>query len=385
MAIAQTYPHWETRLLIVITAVLVAFGIAAVYGASGVVAVQNGDPGSAFALRQLIGALLGAVVVMFVARIDYRVWSTLAWWGVVLATTLLVAVLLPLPISQEINGARRWLSIANVMFQPSEFAKLAIVIWAAKLAAKKAQKRPDEKTAQIRHFKLGILPFVAVTAPTAALILVEPDLSTAFLYCLLVGIVLFAAGAKVGHFMLVGGVAFLLVWQLALQGYQIERVSDFFSWNRDLATADWQIQQSILGLGSGGFLGQGFGQGMQKLGYLPYAYSDFIFSTIGEELGFFGASALIAFFGAFIWLGLRIARTAPDLFGSLLAAGITAMIGVTAMLHIAVTLGIVPTTGLPLPFISYGRSNLLVSLGATGILMNIGMQRRISAPKRSEV
>jgi cell division protein FtsW len=153
----------------------------------------------------------------------------------------------------------------------------------------------------------------------------------------------------------------------------------FLSPGADISEANWQIRQSLIGVGSGQLFGVGFGQGMQKLGYLPYAYSDFIFSTIGEEWGFLGSAVIVALFALYIGIGLRIARTAPDQFGTLLATGFTALVGVTAILHIAVTLALVPTTGLPLPFISFGGSNLLVSLFGTGVLINVGNHRGVGA------
>ncbi len=162
--------------------------------------------------------------------------------------------------------------------------------------------------------------------------------------------------------------------------YRLARMLTFLSAGGDVAESSWQIQQSLIGIGAGRVLGVGFGEGLQKLGYLPYAYSDFIFSTIGEEWGFVGVTVLILLFATFIGVGLRIARTSNDRFGTLFAVGLTCLIGVTAFLHIAVTLGVVPTTGLPLPFISYGRSNLIVSMFATGVLMSIGER---SAKSRS--
>ena len=191
--------------------------------------------------------------------------------------------------------------------------------------------------------------------------------------CLLAGIVLFSAGARIGHFIVIGLVAVPFAWRevTAIQ-YRMQRWLTFLGPGTDYADSGWQIQQSLMGIGAGRLFGVGFGQGMQKMGYLPYGYSDFIFSTIGEEWGFVGVTVLILLFVTFVGLGLRIARTSRDRFGTLLAVGLTSLVGVTAFLHMAVTLGVVPTTGLPLPFISYGRSNLIVSLLATGVLVSIG-------------
>ncbi len=361
--------YYHPQLLMVVTAILVVVGIASVYSASSIVAVQEGRAGSAFVVRQLIGALTGGAVVVGVMRIDYHRWEEWAWWPIAVGAALLIVLLLPFadPIVLEVNGSRRWLSVFGLTFQPSELAKLAAVVWAAKMAAKKQDR--------IAEFKRGMMPFVAVVAPTAALILAEPDLSTAFLLCMLVGIVVFTGGARVLHCIAVGACAALLAWVLA-EGYQIERLLDFFPWGIDLAEADWQLQQSLIGFGSGEFWGQGFGAGTQKLGYLPYAYSDFIFSTIGEEWGFLGVTVLAFLVASFVGLGLRIAGASRDPFGLFLATGLSSLIGVTAVLHVAVTLGLLPTTGLPLPFISYGGSNLLMSLVAAGMLFNIGVQNR---------
>jgi len=363
----RLHPHWDTRVLVVVTAALVVFGVGAVYGASSIVAVQGGEPGSYFAVKQLFGALAGGLMMVVVSRIDYHLWERQAWTLIVVVAILLAILIIPSadPIVAELNGSRRWIEIFNFRFQPSELAKFAIVVWTAKIASKKGTR--------VGEFRKGVVPFLVVAAPMAGLILLEPDLSTTFLFCLLFGIVLFAGGAKMGHILVLGAGAGLVVWrQIVSNDYAASRVASFLG---DHAHANWQIQQSLTGFGSGRLLGVGFGEGMQKMGYLPYAYSDFIYSTIGEEWGFVGALCILVLFSTFILLGLRIARSTDDPFGSLLAVGLTAIIGVSAILHIAVTLGVVPTTGLTLPFVSYGRTSLLVCLVATGVLLNIGRQR----------
>ncbi len=367
---------WESRLLGIVAATLVVFGVAAVYGASSIWAVQSGHPGSYFALRQLLGAVLGMVLLLVTARIDYHMWQQYAWPLLGVVVVLLVVPLLPFTraIAPEVNGARRWITVGPATLQPSELAKLAAVAWTAMLAVKKGPL--------VREFKRGLLPFVVVLVPIAMLILLEPDLSTAAVTVLLAGLVLFAAGARIGHFLLLGIVMLPLLWhEIVSAQYRLARMVSFLSSGGDVAESNWQIQQSLIGIGAGRVLGVGFGEGLQKLGYLPYAYSDFIFSTIGEEWGFFGVALVIALLGLYLGLGFRVARTAADPFGKLLATGLTAMIGIAALLHIGVTLAIVPTTGIPLPFISYGRSSLLVSLVATGIIINIA-DRRIAAGKR---
>ena len=363
--------RWETRLLALVAAVLVVFGLAAVYGASSLVTIAGGPVGSAFALRQAVGAAVGGIAAVLLARSDYRKWQRWAWPLLGVATLLLLIPLLPFThaITPTINGARRWVNLGVVTVQPSELAKFAVVVWTAMLAAKKGE--------QIRTFQRGVLPFLVVLMPVVGLIFLEPHLSMALLVALLAGVVLFAAGARIGHFLLVGVLAApLLFGAVASAQYRLARVLTFLNPGSAPSEATWQVHQSLLGIGAGRLFGVGLGQGQQKLGYLPYAYSDFIFSTIGEEWGFLGLLGILVLFGTFVWLGFRIARSSGDRFGQLLAGGLTALIGISAVLHIGVSLALLPATGLTLPFISYGRSSLSVALVATGVLMSVGRARR---------
>jgi cell division protein FtsW len=196
--------------------------------------------------------------------------------------------------------------------------------------------------------------------------------------------VLFTAGAKIGHFLLLGfGAVLLVANQIHDVEYRIRRFTAFWDGGSATSEAGFQLAQSIIGFGSGRVLGLGFGEGQQKLGYVPYAYSDFLFSTIGEEWGFLGVVVVVLLFGLFCWMGFRIARTASDPFGQYLAVGLTAAIGISAFLHMAVTMGLMPTTGLTLPFMSHGRSSLMISLVGTGILINIGRQRGRPTPRKA--
>jgi len=363
--------RWETRLLALVAAVLVVIGLAAVYGASSLVATSGGQVGSTFALRQALGAAVGGIVAALLARSDYRKWRRWAWRVLGFATLLLVIPLLPFThtIAPTINGARRWVNVGSVTLQPSELAKFAVVVWTAMLAAKKGE--------QIRTFQRGVLPFLVILVPIVGLIFLEPNLSMAVLVGVLAGVVLFTAGARIGHFLAVGVLATPLLFGAVMTAqYRVARVLTFLNPGAAPEEASWQVKQSLVGLGAGRLFGVGLGQGQQKLGYLPYAYSDFIFSTIGEEWGFLGVLAILALFGTFVWLGFRVARSAGDPFGQFLAAGLTALIGISAVLHIAVTLALLPATGLTLPFISYGRSSLFVSLVATGVLVSVARARR---------
>lgn len=358
--------RWETRLLAVVTATLVVFGLAAAYGAAN---VDAGDGAMRVLLRQLSGAALGGVLMVVVARLDYRVWRRLAW--PLLGITIFTLILLVLPFTREIapsrNGARRWIELGAFNFQPSEVARLTIVIWCAMLAEKKGK--------QVRAFKKGVVPFLVMIGLVSGLIMLQPNLSMATLVALLGCLVLFTAGAKIGHFMLLSFGGGLLVWhKIVGTGFRSARLGAFLDPGSAAEGAGFQLTQSKIGIGSGGILGVGFGEGQQKL-FLPYASNDFLFSSIGEEWGFIGVVVLVGLFALFCWTGLRIARTAQDPFGQYLAVGLTATVGVTAVMHMAVSLGMMPTTGITLPFMSTGRSSQVIALVGTGMLINIGRQR----------
>ena len=361
--------RWETRLLGMVTAALLVFGVATTYGAASLVTLQ-GQNGLGFALRQLSGAAFGGVLLLLASRLDYYRWRQIAWPLLFLTILFLVIPLLPFTkgIAPSINGARRWIDLGLLNFQPSELARLVVVIWCAMLASKKG--------AQVREFQKGVLPFIVILGLVSLLILLEPNLSMATLVALLGGLVLFTSGAKIGHFALVAGVGMILVFhQIRDAQYRLARMLTFLNPGDATTEAGFQIHQSLVGIGSGQLFGVGFGEGQQKLGYLPYAYSDFLFSTIGEEWGFVGVCVVVALFALFCWLGFRIARTVTDPFGQYLAVGLTAAIGLTAFMHMAVSLGLIPTTGLTLPFMSYGRSSQVISLLGTGILIYIGRLR----------
>lgn len=353
-----------------VTAALLVFGIAATYGAASLVTLQGQSAGLGFALRQLSGAAVGGTLLLLASRLDYYRWRQLAWPLLFITLVFLLIPLLPFTraIAPSVNGARRWVDLGPLNFQPSELARLAVVIWCAMLASKKG--------VQVREFKKGVLPFIVILGLVSVLILLQPNLSMATLVALLGGLVLFTSGAKIGHFGLVAGLGMILVFhQIRDVQYRLSRLLTFLNPGDATTEAGFQIHQSLVGIGSGQLFGVGFGEGQQKLGYLPYAYSDFLFSTIGEEWGFIGVCVVVTLFALFCWLGFRIARTATDPFGQYLAVGLTATIGLTAFMHMAVSLGLIPTTGLTLPFMSYGRSSQVISLLGTGILINIGRLR----------
>lgn len=354
--------RWETRLLAVVTAILTVFGLASLYAA----ATMETDAWGFFT-RQLTGAIGGTVLMVIVSRVDYHRWRELAWPMLFVIVVMLIIPLLPFTrsISPMVNGARRWIQLGPLNLQPSAVAIFVVAVWAAMLAAKKGE--------QVRGFKKGVAPFLVVLGLVSLLILLEPNLSMAVLVALIGGVVLFTAGAKIGHFLLLGvaGV-FLAVSLIWAEPYRLTRLRCFLE---PCEGGSFQLTQALLGFGSGGPLGVGFGHGQLKLRYLPYAYSDFLFSTIGEEWGFLGVVVVVSLFGVFCWLGFRIAKTAPDAFGQYLATGLTATVALAALLHMSVTLGLMPTTGLAFPFMSYGRSGLVIALVSVGVLINIGRQR----------
>ncbi len=370
MTVRDRMLGWEARLMVIITAALVVFGLVSVYGASSAL-MQKGRPiGSSLALDQAMGAAVGALLLIVASRFDLERLRRWAWPLMIATFFALVLLVLPFThaIAPRVNGSRRWL-VLGVSIQVSEVAKLIVVVWTAMLCAK--------KTKELTHLSKGLLPVLVVVVPLSLLVLVEPDLSTAVVIGLLAMIVLFAAGARIGHFILLGLIAMPLVWeQIQHMQYRVLRMTAFLDPGADRLASGYQIDQSLIGLGAGKLFGVGFGQGQQKLGFLPYPYSDFIFATVGEEWGFVGVVFLVLLYSAWLVLALRMAKATNDPFRQYLGVGLAALVGVDAFLHMGVGLALVPTTGLVLPFISYGRSAMVVALVATGLLINLGSRKR---------
>jgi cell division protein FtsW len=359
---------WEARGLFVVTCGLLAFGLATLYSASAYVALQDGLGSAYFVVKQVQGALVGLLACMALAKWDADRLERWAWPLMALALLTMLLTVLPFTtaIAPRINGSRRFLLGASL--QPSEFAKLAVITWAAMVTVKKGD--------QLRRLTKGPLPVLVVVGALCVLAALEPDVSAALMFAMLAGVVLFAGGARVGHFVFLGVVALPLVWgEVHRLGYVAQRLAGF----RGEAVADpgslQQATQSLIAVGSGGLLGVGFGEGRQQYGFVPLQYNDFIGSNVGEEWGFVGLAALLVAYALYVWLGVRIARQARTPFLRLVALGITFTLGITAYLHLGVVTGLLPTTGLTLPFVSYGRSNLVLSLAMTGILLNIGSTR----------
>ena len=357
----------DARLLTVLTFILLAFGLATVYSASAITAMQQGHNSAFFVLRQASGVVVGLVVFAVCAKIDAERWARWAWPLMILSLALLLFIILPFTtrLAPRIHGARRYLFGASI--QPSEIGKLAVVVWTSMLVVKKGDA--------MRKLRRGLVPFLVVVGALDLLVYVEPDLSTAMFYTLIMGIILFAAGVRIGHFVAMGIVGIPVLYTRAekLQ-YVMLRMSAFFDPGNAPAHVDYQARQSLIAVGSGGFWGVGFGQGRQQYGFLPFAYDDFIAGNIGEEWGFIGLVLLVLAFALYAYLGFRIAKNARTPFQRLLAIGIVVTTVLTAFLHIGVAVSLLPNTGLTLPFISYGRSNLVLTLLMTGILVNIGSE-----------
>lgn len=358
----------EARLLLVMTACLLAFGLVTVYSASAIYAESKNLGSSYFFLRQLIGVCAGLVALAVFAKIDAELWSRYAWPLMLLSMLLLLIVILPFTesIAPRLRGSRRFLIGSSL--QPSELGKLAVIVWTSMLIVKKGDT--------LRRLTKGLLPFLIVVGVLDLLVALEPDLSVAMMYTLIMAIILFAGGVRIGHFVVLGIVAIPLLWgQMQRLNYALLRMTAFFDPGRAPEHVSDQLRQSLIAVGSGQVFGVGLGQGRQQLGFLPLAYDDFIAGSIGEEWGFVGLTVLILAFATYAFLGFRIARKARSQFLQLTAVGITATVVITAFLHIGVAVGLLPTTGLTLPFISFGRSNMVLSLLMTGVLVNIGSTR----------
>jgi len=365
----------EASVLTLVTLGLVAFGLVMVYSATSASAtLANGDP-AYFLKRQAGYAVLGLVLMVAASRVDYRILRRLAPALIVTSLVLLLAVLV---LGQAVNGARRWLSFGPAVFQPSELAKLALAVWAASYLTR---RRPPQSIRELWR-PLGLLASVF-----CVLLLAEPDLGTAITILLMLAGMLLVAGTPTrtlgAGLSIAAAVSLLAVW---FEPYRRARLFSFVNPWHDAQGAGYQTVQAIIGLGSGGIFGRGLGQSIEKANFLPEAHTDMIFAIIGEELGLVGAAAMIAAYGAFAYFGLRIALSCRDPFGKRLAAGLTVLVCGQAAINLAAVMGLAPLTGIPLPFVSYGGSSLVVALVAVGILLNIAGNagtRRASLPDRS--
>jgi cell division protein FtsW len=371
-ATANLIDRWhmglEARILVMLTGILLAFGLATVYSASAIVEMQAGYGHAHLLIRQVVGMAIGLTLFGIAAKLDAEVWEKWAWPVMILSLVLLVIVILPFTagIAPRVHGSRRYLFGSSL--QPSELAKLAVIVWTSMLVIKKGPA--------LRRLTKGLLPFLVVIGALDILVMLEPDLSTAMMFTLMMGIILFAGGVRIGHFVALGVMLIPLLYvKIERLNYVLLRMSAFFDPGAAPLEVSYQLRQSLIAVGSGQIFGVGFGRGRQQYGFLPFGYDDFIAGHIGEEWGFVGLTLLVLAFAVYAALGFRIARRARTPFLQLVAVGLTVTMVLTAYLHIGVATGLLPTTGLTLPFISYGRSNLILSLLMTGILVNIGSSR----------
>jgi rod shape determining protein RodA len=355
--------------LIVMAALLSTFGAVMVFTATASKQVEAGLDPSAFLKRQLVYVVVGAVVLGSVAFFDYRHLKGLS--PLVYGTTLvaLIAVLTPLGYAQK--GASRWINLGSFQAQPSELAKVAVVITLAAFLA----ERKGEVTA------LGVAVCCALVLLPSALIYLEPDLGTMMVFVVLTAALLLVGGAKIRHFVtlgVLGSLAIVIVLQVGLlQDYQIQRITAFLDPSPDVRSEAYNLTQATIAIASGGVRGKGLERAHTQttLDFVPEQHTDFIFTAVGEQLGFVGSATLLGFFALLIWRALRIGAMSRDLFGTLIATGIACLWAFQVFVNVGMTMGIMPITGIPLPFISYGGSSLITNFLAVGIVLNIHMRR----------
>lgn len=371
-------PTAET-LLLGSVAVLCLLGLVMVYSASSVASVQGGGSSWQVVMRQFMFMALGLLLAVGAARIPLRVWRDRIAAPLLLVALGLQAVLAfdvllrsvggpGVPFAISVNGATRWLGVGVMRGQPSDVAKLALILWLAKLL-------------DVRHREIGspelLKPILAVTGLLGAFIMAGDDLGTTLLIGVIMLTMLFLAGAPFRQVAGIGGagLAAAVIALFTFEGFRLQRISAFFSPDDHVATEGWQLLQSQIGFASGGLWGNGPGNSRAKWGYLPEADTDFILAVIGEELGLIGSLVVLGAFVVFMLAGIRIALRSRDRFGRLVAFGITTWIGVQALINIGVTVGTLPTKGITLPFVSYGGSSLMMCMLAVGVLMSVARAR----------
>jgi cell division protein FtsW len=349
------------RVLFTVTLILVAFGLVMVFSASAMVSMERSHSPYFFLFRQLIGAAIGLALMWGLMRLDYgRLNTPLVVYPALLCT---IAPLVLVFFLARSHNAHRWILLGPISLQPSELAKPTLILFLAWYLASRCQK--------LDNWRL-LRPILVYLALVCGLVLLEPDLGTTLALAMIAAVMLFIAGLRWRYFAL-GALlsAPVLYWAVFRVPYRRERILAFLHPWAHAEGVGFQIVQSLIAVGSGGLTGLGLMDGRQKLFFLPEPHTDFIFAVTSEELGLIGAVALVLLFALFMARGMRVARRAPDAFGKLLAAGITAMIAIEALINFSVVIGLMPTKGIALPFISYGSSSLIATLAATGVLLNI--------------
>mgnify|MGYP004634794607 FL=1 len=344
--------------LLITIILLLGMGLVMVLSASSPSALAITGDSYKYFNKQLLFAVLGIIAMMAISKIDYRFYQKFykqAWW---ISAALLVAVKL---IGKTLNGAQRWIYITDALsFQPSEIVKFLVIVFYAGILVKNRDELP--------YFWKGLVKHICMVAPLIALLLLEPHFSASIVIIGIVCIMMIVAGCKFTQFLAVGGgigipAAVLLIVK---SPYRLQRVVSFLDPWKDASDTGWQVIQSLYAIGSGGLFGVGLGDSKQKYLYIPEPHNDFIFSIVGEELGFVGCAIIIILFAIFIWRGILIAMRAPDMFGSLVAVGITSLVGIQVVINIAVVTSSMPATGMPLPFFSYRRNSVVYSFMPNG-------------------
>ena len=371
----------EYSILYTATLCLLAGGAVMVYSASSAESLLSGPGDASYYLkRYVMFALVGMVLLHLASRHGLKLIRALTPLLLMSSFGLTVAVMLP-GVGVTVNGATRWLGAGPLQFQPSELLKVSLVLYAAQLLAARPQSTQSVGTL--------MKPLLLVVGAACALLMKQPDMGTTMVICFSIGALLVAAGTPIRNLLVIGGVLVFLATVLAIaEPYRRERLLSFLDPFADAGDSGFQAVQALTAIGSGGFFGVGLGESVQKIFYLPEAHTDMILAIIGEELGLFGILGLIGLYGMIGYAGLRVAKLARDRYSKLLAAGITSLILCQATLNFFAVLGMMPLTGVPLPFISYGASNLVVLMGAMGLLLNVaatgGRAQRAGRPEQGE-
>ncbi len=354
-ATRKSFDFW----LLMTVLALLALGIIMVFSASAPYASLNYGDSYFFLKSQLRAAGLGLFAMIIAMNFDYKKYAKLTPVLLFVSIVLLIVVLVP-SIGTMTNGARRWL----FGFQPSEIAKISIILFFAYSLSKRQKK--------LKYFFSGFMPYIILIGLFAGLMMLEPHLSGTIIIALVALIILFCAGAKIKHFLIIAAPAGLILFMAVVsESYRLDRFLSFLDPWKFSQSIGWQIINSLYAIGSGQVFGRGLGKSLQKYLYIPEPHTDFIFSILAEELGLIGVVVVVALFMIFVWRGIKIAMNAPDVFGTLTAVGITSLIAIQVIINILVVTSSVPSTGMPLPFFSYGGTSLLFLLTSVGILLNI--------------
>jgi len=364
-------------ILLLVTLALVTIGTAMVYSSSSILAMERFKDGQYFIKKQIFFVFLGLGIMVLLSRIPYHQLKKLAYPGILLSAVLLVLLLIS-PLGVRAGCARRWLNVWGFSFQVSEMAKVSVILFLAHFLTRKVDR--------LTEFKRGIMIPLLLTLFIVGLIVLEPDFGTAAIIVVIMMLMLYLSGSRILHLVGIAAVFIPLgVWLVILKNYRLERWLSFLDPWKDPLNSGFHIIQSLLSFGSGGTFGVGLGDGMQKLFYLPEPHTDFILAVIAEEMGFIGVASIIFLFALFVIRGFFISLKVPDLFGTLLAAGLTMIIALEAFINIAGVMGLIPVKGLALPFISYGGTSLIMSLTAVGILLSVSSQVGTEAQRHKDI